>query len=312
MVAKKNEEVSASFHYLLRLKKSGNQELVVPFTLADFAALFARMLAQKKFDNNNEADIDRLRFREEAPLENLDLISDRTITGTFRASYWGHAFDNTHKGKISAQSVNLRPFHFVLYLSETGRIYIGSQYLGQFGGYDTLRKTISNMMPESKEVRSFSFRLGASYYKNAEPREIRVNIANKSTSITGRSSFGGKMMIALTRSSKTDPLVDRVKTGIIPFFGRGQSEIKRAVAGLMNQSDAIAIDDEDVIDCTVLAEMNGKATTIYMFDNGFRATRFKLEVEVDDEGHPANADTCNEILLALNDHVIKVTENGKH
>jgi hypothetical protein len=310
MAAIKNEEVSASFHYLARMRKSGEKEVVSPFTVAEFSALFAKMKSQKPFDLKSEDDIQRLRSRKEAPLENLELLNARTITGTFRASYYGHGFDNTDKGKISAQSVNLRPFHFVLYLSESGFIYIGSQYLGLFGGYSTLKATIVGLMPDRKGIRSLSFRLGASYYKNAEPREIRVNVANKSTSIAGRSSLGGKMMIAITRSSKDDPLVSRVKNSIIPFFGRGQSEIKHAVAGLMNQSDVIAIDDEDVIDCTVLADMNGKSTTIYMFDNGFRATRFKLEVDVDDDGHPANADTCNEILIALNEHVIKVTEDG--
>ncbi|TIX89281.1 hypothetical protein [Rhizobium sp. P44RR-XXIV] len=309
MVAKKNEEVSASFHYLLRLKKA-DKVSIIPFTTADFAALFARMKAQKPFDIKNEADIDRLRFRLEAPLENLELLNDRTITGTFRASYWGHAFDNTHKGRIPSESVNLRPFHFVLYLAESGRIYIGSQYLGQYGGYETLRKTIVDMLPQSKEVTSTSIRLGASYYRNAEPREIRVNIASKATSIAGRSSLGGKVMIAFTRASKDDPLVDKVKKQVIPFFGRKQSEIKQAVAGLMNQSDVVEINDDDIIDCTVLADMNGKTATIHMFENAFRATRVTLDVEVDEEGHPANAETCNEILVTLNEHVIKVTENG--
>ncbi|MBB4444102.1 MULTISPECIES: hypothetical protein [Rhizobium] len=311
MVAKKNEEVSASYHYLLRLRKNEKkQAIVIPFSPADFDALFAKMKAQKPFDLTSEADIDRLRFREEAPLENIERANSRTITGTFKASYWGHAFDNTHKGRISSQSVNLRPFHFVLYLSESGRIYIGAQYLGQYGGYDYLRKTIVDMLPEGKEVTSNSIMLGASYYRNAEPREIRVNIANKASSIAGRSRLGGKMMVAFTRASKTDPLVNRVKTSIIPFFGRGQSEIKHAVAGLINQSDVIAINDEDVIDCTVVADMNGKTTTIHMFENGFRATRVTLDVRVDDEGHPQNAETCNEILNTLNDHVIIVTENG--
>ncbi|OCP17036.1 MULTISPECIES: hypothetical protein [unclassified Ensifer] len=310
MVTRKNEEVSASFHYLARMKKSGNEEAISPFTTAEFSALFAKMQAQKPFDLKQESDIERLRSRKEAPLENLDFPNARTITGTFRASYYGHGYDNTDKGKISAQSVNLRPFHFVLYLSETGMIYIGSQYLGLFGGYNTLKDTLVGFMPERKGIRSHSFRLGASYYKNAEPREIRVNVANKSTAINGRSTLGGKIMIALTRSGKDDILVERVKRNIIPFFGQGQNAIKHAVAGLMNQSDVIAIEDDDVIDCTVLADMNGKSTTIYMFENGFRATRFPLEVDVDEDGHPGNADTCNEILIALNDHVIKVTENG--
>ncbi|MCS3740215.1 hypothetical protein [Rhizobium sp. BK661] len=311
MVAKKNEEVSASFHYLLRQRKNEKKEpIAVPFTLPEFAALFARMKAQKPFDLTNDEDIDRLRFRDEAPLEDLTQMDARTITGTFKVSYWGHAYLNTHKGHISSQSVNLRPFHFVLYLSESGKIYIGAQYLGQFGGYDFLRKTISNMLPQSKEIASLSIRLGASYYKNAEPREIRVNIANKPSSISRRSTLGGKMMIAFTRADKNDPLVERVKTGIIPFFGHGQSAVRQAVAGLMNQSDVIAVNDDDILDCTVLADMNGKTTTIHMFENGFRATRVTIDVEVDDEGHPSNAETCNEILNTLNDHVIKVAENG--
>lgn len=310
MATRKNEEVSASFHYLYRTRKSGEDDVAFPFTPADYSQLFGKMQAQKPFDLTLEADVERLRSRKEAPFENLTLMNDRTITGTFRASYWGHGYDNTEKGRISADSVNLRPFHFVLYLSETGNIYIGSQYLGLFGGYNTLKDTLIGMLPDRKGVRSASFRLGASYYKNAEPKEIRVNVSNKATSVAGRSSLGGKMMIALTRSSKEDPLVDRVKKGIIPFFGQRRSEIQQAVAGLMNQSDIIEVSDDDILDCTVLADMNGKTTTIYMFDNGLRATRFRLEVEVDNDGHPENADTCNEILVALNEHVIKVKEDG--
>jgi hypothetical protein len=310
MAPRKNEEVSASFHYLVRLRKSGDQEVVTPFTMTEFVALFNKMQSQKPFDLSSQASIERLRSYKEAPLENLGMLNQRTITGTFKASYYGHGYDNSEKGRISADSVNLRPFHFVLYLAESGRIYIGSQYLGLFGGYRILRDTIKGMLPDSAGVRSLSYRLGASYYKNAVPKEIRVNVANKATSIAGRSQLGGKMMIALTRTSKEDPLVDRVKRGIIPFFGQGQEAVRHAVASLMNQSDVIEIDDDDVIDCTVLADMNGKSTTIYMFDNGIRATRFKLDVAVDDDGHPANADTCNEILNALNDHVISVVGNG--
>lgn len=310
MASRKNEEVSASFHYLVRVRKSADQEVMTPFTAAEFAALFARMQAQKPFDLTVDRDIERLRTQKEGPLENLAMINPRTIFGTFRASYYGHGYDNSEKGRISADSVNLRPFHFVLYLAESGRIYVGSQYLGQFGGYRILRSTIAGMLPESGTIRSISHRLGASYYKNAVPKEIRVNVANKSTSLAGRSQLGGKMMIALTRTSKDDPLINRVKRDVIPFFGKGQGAIRQAVASLMNQSDLVEIDDEDVLDCTVLADMNGKSTTIYMFENGMHATRFRLDVTVDDDGHPANADTCNEIVNALNEHVIDVISNG--
>lgn len=310
MATKKKEAVSVSFHFLLRVRKNGEAADVIPFTIDDLAALFQKMKAQKPFDISTEADIDRLRFRKEAPLANLELVSPRIVTGTFKASYWGHAFDNTHKGRIPSESVNLRPFHFVLYLSESGRIYIGSQYLGLYGGYDMLRKTLVDMLPNSREIQSQSIRLGASYYKNADPREIRVNVANKAKSIAGKSNFGGKVMISFSRTNKEDPLVDKVKKRIIPFFGREQTEIRKAVAGLMNQSDVVEIDDDDILDCTVLAEVNGKKTTIHMFENGIHASRITLDVPVDDEGHPGNSETCKKILNELKDHVLKVTENG--
>jgi hypothetical protein len=273
MVAKKNEEVSVTFHYLTRLKKNDkNLPIVTPFSQGEFDALYEKMKAQKPFDPTVESDIDRLRLREEAPLFNLEKPNQRTITGTFKASYWGHAFENTQKGSISSQSVNLRPFHFVLYFAVSGRIYIGSQYLGQFGGYEFLKKTISEMLPASKEITSISIRLGGSYYKDAIPREIRVNVASASNSISSHGSLGGKMMIAISRTGKADPLVEKVKTSIIPFFGKGADAIKHAVASLVNQSDVIEINDDDVIDCTVVADMNGKRATIHMFENGFRAS----------------------------------------
>ncbi|MRG56375.1 hypothetical protein GF108_12380 [Phyllobacterium sp. SYP-B3895] len=309
MAAKKNEEVSASFHYLTRTKKDGEREMLIPFTAEEFNGLFDKMASQKPIDLSDEKEVDRLRFRAEVPLVNVKRADARTITGTFKASYWGHAYDNTVKGRIPAISVNLRPFHFLIYLSESGRIYIGSQYLGLFGGYESLKKTLVDMLPNRKQVRSRSFRLGAAYYRNAEPREIRVNVANKSTSLAGRSSVRGKMTIALSRASKSDPLVEKVKTSILPFFGGKQSQIQRAVADLMNESDIIEIDDEDIVDCTVLAEMNGKTRTIHMFETGHHASKFSLDVPVDEEGHPANDQTCKAIVAVLRDQVISIAED---
>jgi hypothetical protein len=310
MVRRKKEEVSASFHFLLRATTGarGNQ-IIVPISITEFEALFKKMQSQREFDKTNEADIDRLRLRNEAPLSNLKMENPRIITGTFLASYWGHAYDNTHKGRISADSVNLRPFHFVLYLAEGGRLYVGCQYLGLYGGYEPLKKTLTGMMPVSKEIQSRSIRLGASYYRNAQPKEIRVDIANRSRSLTSRSSTGGKMMIALSRADKDDPMVERVRSHILPLFGKKQGDIKKAVAAFMNQSEVVAIADEDVLNCTVLAEMNGKQATIHMFENGLHATKFPINVPVDEEGHPANKETCKAILDVLNSHVIQVMED---
>lgn len=302
---KKKETVSVSFHYLVRMVGNGEKGAVpVAFTSSDFDALFAAIQAKAPFDPDDEEAADRIRYRSDAPMENVIRVDDRTIFGTYKGSYWGHAYDNTMRGRIPAESISLRPFHFLLYLSKSGRIYVASQYLGQFGGYSALQRTISDLMPGSGFIMPHSVRLDGASYKNAQAKEVKVTFAEKPASLAAPNKLTSAGMIAFRKMSKEDGFEAEVAKKLFPFLGRPKNEMRKAIAVMLNESSLMEVSESDIIDCTVLAKVNGGTKTIYMLEGGNFATKFHIDVKVDDDGHPEYAQTKSAILDVLREEII--------
>lgn len=302
---KKKETVSVSFHYLVRMVGNGEKGAVpVAFTSSDFDALFAAIQAKAPFDPDDEEAADRIRYRSDAPMENVIRVDDRTIFGTYKGSYWGHAYDNTMRGRIPAESISLRPFHFLLYLSKSGRIYVASQYLGQFGGYSALQRTISDLMPGSGFIMPHSVRLDGASYKNAQAKEVKVTFAEKPASLAAPNKLTSAGMIAFRKMSKEDGFEAEVAKKLFPFLGRPKNEMRKSIAVMLNESSLMEVSESDIIDCTVLAKVNGGTKTIYMLEGGNFATKFHIDVKVDDDGHPEYAQTKSAILDVLREEII--------
>lgn len=240
---------------------------------------------------------------------NLELINDRTIFGRFRTSYWGHAFDNTEKGKIGAESMNIRPFFFVLYLSARGKLYIGCQYLGQYGGYQALCRSICRLLDKrGTSLTAHSFRVGASYYKNAIPKEIRVTLARKSSSISSDNKIIRKGYVAFRQERGDTEFAPVVSRRLLSVFDRDAGTIRRAVANLINETELLDVADEDIENCSVVASVDGRRKTLYMFDNDDFATRFPISVPLDADRHPVAAPTKKEIMALLSREIISRSE----
>lgn len=129
----KFEEVSVSFHYLDRYDIKNDRE--IPITTEEFKDItngFKSLSMVKEIDKDYELLI-KSKSRVKV-LKCEDVIVDLSICGLYEAGYWGHEYRNLSVGKITADSLNLRPFFFLLYLSKSGKIYIASQYLGNYGG----------------------------------------------------------------------------------------------------------------------------------------------------------------------------------
>lgn len=305
MAIQKQEAVTVSIHYLMRVRyRDDGSPVVIPFREAAVEQLYAAIKAKPPFDYSDQEAADRLRLREEAPIDHIEKIDDRTLFGTFKAGYWGHAYDNTAKGRIPADSISLRPFHFLVYLSDNGRIYIASQYLGLFGGYQVLRKTISLLLGEPKSIESYSYKIGAGAYKNAIAKEIRVSFSSKSPSISSNNVIGDAGMIVFRKRSKHDGFEEEISKKLIPAIGKSQTDVRKAVASLANQSELLALKDTDIEDCTVIASVNGKRKVIYLLESGSHASRFPLDVKVDKDGHPIAAQTKAAMLAVLEDEII--------
>lgn len=310
MARPKRESVYATFHYLVRHEKGQGDEIVkVGFTDEEFEELVRVLQRLPNLDLNDEDTLDRVRYRDVVPIENVDLIDDRTAFGLYRASYWGHSFDNTAVGKIPSNSVNLRQFYFCLYHSRSGRIYIGVQYLAQFGNYKGLKKNILRFIDQSDNVVAHSFRRDSVGVERVLAKEIKVNISRRAAALDRDGGFGQKAVVTFPAIRGDQEMQDQVNNRLVPVLGTDKGDVQRAVAQLLRDSELTDVNDEDIDGCTVIAEVNGQSKKIQFIGTGQYPSQYPLEVGFNDDGHPTRASAQQSMLRILEENILDVAEN---
>jgi hypothetical protein len=308
---RKREAVTISFHYLTR--QTAHDEGIIevtPFTQAEFNTLGVRLKGLPPFDTSDDKLKNAVRLKKAVPIEAVELINARTIFGLYRAAYWGHAYDNTAVGKIPADSISFRQFYFILYLSKSGRIYLGVQYLGQFGSYEGLRNTITGILPGRKDIVAHSFRRDAALFQDVEPSEVKVRVAKKPDSIAGENVFSDGAMITFKKPSRDSAFGEEVKKRLLPLMGTSTDAIKKAAAEILDQSGLLDVEDADIADCTVIGQVNGKRKTVYMIEQGLFATQFPIKTSFNADGHPEVASAKAEMIKLLDKQIISLAENA--
>lgn len=303
---RKREAVTVSFHYLVR-RPDANKD-PIPFTEAEFAALANELQSVGKVDLNDDKVKDRVRLKRLVPVEDVTVSGTRLIYGLYRAAYWGHAYENTAVGKIPADSISLRPFYFLLYLSKTGKIFVGVQYLGQFGSYEGLRNTLLRHIPKSKEVVAHSFRSDAAYFESVEPSEVQVRIARKPEDISKKNAFTDGALVTFKKQNRDVGFGAEVKKRLLPALGTSVNAAKKAASEIINDSGLLDVKDEDIVDCTVIGKVDGKRKTIYMISPGMFSTPFFIKPPFNDDGHPDAEPTIAQMKRVLEDRIISVAK----
>lgn len=219
----------------------------IPFTLDEFSTLKERVENQPEPDLDHEATFNQVRNGILVPFKNVQPIDSRTFTGQFRVPYSGHSFVNSEKGKIAAESLNQRDFHFVAYLSDDGKIFIGAQYLGPYGGYETLRWGLARHLPSREGVRSFSFRRDLFDPSEVNAKEVRINVSQKSTDLHHDNSLTSKTVIVLKRESRKDlNFAEAVRRDVIPIFSADAVDRREKLAKVLSDTGLISVDDADI------------------------------------------------------------------
>jgi len=303
----KAEEVSVSFHSLYREEKSDGEAQKVKFSLEEFDGIFEALSNQQGVDLNDEESSDRVRYRLVAPISKIERHNQRIICGQYKAAYWGHSYENSIKGDIPSDSINLRPFFFLLYLGDNGRIYVASQYLGYFGGYTALRNTILSTLPKPSSITAVSFNIGGTSYEGLQPREIQITYSKKEKTITGRPKVNKAGVIVFKKQGKDDPFGEQVKERL--FTKTNKSDIKKAVRALANASELFELKDEDIDDCKVIALKDGKRRTVFLLDGSNYATKFPLSVKLEEDGHPVYEEVKPKVISVLTNRVLTLQKN---
>lgn len=301
----RKEEVTASFHFLERQNSKGEN---IGFSDAEYASLCKSIMEQEPLDLNDEKHFSAVKFGIVVPFSNTQKVDQRTLFGVFEGAYSGHSFKNSTKGEISAESINQRKFHFVLYYSLSGRIYIGSQYLGNYGDYTGLKNTLISFFDDRKNINAVSFRQDAIDFSKAVAKEVRVSLSDKGKTITSKNLFSEGSIVAVRKRRKDESFPEEVKKSLFPLLKSPIEKRREAIASLLKDS-LIDANDDDIENCTIVASVNGRDRVIYVLGGYNFASRFHLDVPLMKDGHPDYNKTKEAIISILSDDIIQKKED---
>jgi hypothetical protein len=227
--------VTVSFHFLTRAAQGANGEpTVVPITVAEFKEAMNRIAATPEIDTSTQEGVDKLRFSTVVPIENLVELEPNLYFGTYTGIYTGHTYRNTAKGEIPYNSASLRAFSFLAYWSKPkGRIYIATQYLGQFGDYTGLKNTITRALTNTKGVESHSFRNTSEAFQKVKAKEISIEYMQSSSDAGSTNSFGNIATIVLKRSGDGSDFAEATRKRLFSIFDGPKDKIKSEVAKIL-------------------------------------------------------------------------------
>jgi hypothetical protein len=110
-------------------------------------------------------------------------------------------------------------------------------------------------------------------------------------------------------SSKDEQFTTTVLTNLLAKLGQPNAALKKAVADMLAGNDMLSMRDEDIEDCTVVATVDGKKTTINVIEAGHFATRFPLNISTYIKGHPDKEKAQAAMLNLLKNQIISRSES---
>lgn len=307
MPKRQKDLATVSFHYLQReIEKQGQSE-TQSFTSDEFDFLCEHIKDQPWPDPDDPETKEQLRIGTLVPFRNFERVNSRIARGTFQNSYSGHAFHNTEKGKISADSLNQREFQYLLYFSDDGKIFIGVQYLGNYGGYETLRFGLMRHFLRREGVRSYSFRKDVYEASTVRAKEIRINIASSGRDDEDNALTKRRMVVLQRSKRKDEAFEDAARDTFLQIMSSDAEDKKDQLVQLLSANNLMSAADEEVQNCILLAEVDGREKRFHVIGDSHFATRFPLSVPYNIDGHPEYVPTAEAILKALEREIIDST-----
>jgi hypothetical protein len=156
----------------------------------------------------------------------------------------------------------------------------------------------SNMTVTSRTIKSVADDIGA-----GEPVEVRLTYRRAAEKPESRSLFGHSGAIAIKATEYGDGFGEEVAR--MARNARGAlAERKKSIAKLVNDSDMIELEDDDIISCTAIVREHGRNRTVYFLGENNFATKYLLEVPVDGNGFPSPQHVRDEMIGIMRKKII--------
>ncbi|OKH86368.1 hypothetical protein [Thalassospira sp. TSL5-1] len=304
-MAKRNRstQISASFHYLVKQRKSEPDAEDTGFTKQEFNKIVNHIKKIDPVDLNDLAEIEKVKRGENVPFISHEEIKENTHFGCFEGAYYGQEYRNSKVGRIDPESLNLRKFCYLVDYRRDGKILIGTQYTGNYGDYDGIKRCFQHLLRNNEyKITSRTFTSIRHEIGDGEPVELKVNIRRPNARAGGPTIFSSSAMISIKRADYGDDFGDDVKQTLAQIKG-DKAARKGALAKLMNNGEILEIDDDDIQGCSLLMSHNGSKHTVYLLGDSKFATKFPLKATVDANGLPYQNQVRVEMLRVLNEIV---------
>ena len=307
----RKDKVTVTFHYLTRILQEDDGELTtVPLSLDEFKSAMASIAATPPIDVSTQAGVDKLRFGSTVPVSDLQEVETNLFFGSYKGIYTGHSYENTARGLIPYNSASLRKFYFIAYWSKPkGRVYIATQYLGQFGDYTGLKNTIIRAFKNKKGLTAHSFRNGATAFQKVVAKEITVEYLRKSSDSGKSNAFNKGAVIVLKKGGNAEEFAEATRKRLFSIIDSPKEKIKKEVAKILREDQLIDVNDDDILNCSVLAEVDGSERRYHFITESSYATPFPLSVGLSVDGHPEPDQLLTAMRLMLKEQILKKSEN---
>ncbi|MEP0942231.1 MAG: hypothetical protein ABJH63_18585 [Rhizobiaceae bacterium] len=298
--------ITVSFHYLVKHipnESDADNPAEFPFTQNEFERIVGRISNNTPLDETDPRVIEKIKLGRDLPFSGYKEASPGVHFGNFDGAYYGQQYRNNVHGLISADSLNLRPFNYLITLLRDGKILIGVTYHGQFGDYEGFRSCVSHLLRGNYQIASKTIKSISADIGNGSPTELKVTYRRASDRPERRSVFGTSGAIAIKATEYGDGFGEEV--GRIAQNVRGSvTQRKDALARLINQGEIFELDSDDIIGCTALVREEGRTRTVYFLGENNFATKFGLNVNVDRDGVPNRQQIEQEMLRTMREKII--------
>lgn len=299
----KKEIANVAFNRFARFKENDG-ELIEVLPEQGLTNLKAQLEGYKALDHKDEKIFAALRTGKYVEINSVEFLNNTTLFGSFMGAYSGHVVKNSKVGVITADSINFRPFFFLIHRDKDGNLIVGVQYLGPFGDFTGLRNLILKLLPSSKNIRirPIVSDLGHADLSNISKVEIELRNNAKNAFDNG---FGNAASAFVLKREASDPqFTQTAQTLFTKILALADPlDQRKELAKIVNKHPSFDVDEGDILDCSLLATVNKSTVTIRVFEEGFRASRHQMEVSyhpagAEWEGHPQGND-CKKAMWKL-------------
>lgn len=302
----RHHQVAASFHYLIKtardVRDPGNIR-DVPFRPEEFQRIVSRISDTAELNDSDESVINEIKLGHDLPFRYHELVDGHVHFGEFEGAYYGQEYRNNRLGTISADSLNLRKFHYLATLLRDGKILVGVTYNGQFGDYEGIRSCFAHRLGSEGAVASRTIRNISDELGDGEPVELKLTFRRAADRPEHRSLFGRTGVIAIKATEYGQDFGEGVAEMARNATGT-TTDRKHSIARMVNDSGMLELDDDDIIGCSALVRENGRTRTVYFLGQNSFSTKYPLAVEISSTGVANREQVKTELIRVMRERII--------